>query len=774
MDIPETNDISFDLPKNRSNVIKVLGVGGGGSNAINYMFEQGIKGVDFVVSNTDAQALTESPVPIKIQLGASLTEGLGAGANPDVGALAAEESAQAIQDVLTTQTKMIFITAGMGGGTGTGAAPVIAAMSKALDILTVGIVTMPFSFEGKLRLDQAQKGLEKLKANVDALIVINNNKLREVYGNLGFKAGFAKADEVLATAARGIAEVITHHYTQNIDLKDAKTVLTNSGTAIMGSGTASGSNRAQEAISSALDSPLLNDNKITGCKNVLLLIVSGSDEITIDEIGEINDFIQTEAGNQTNIIMGVGEDPQLGNEVSVTVIATGFGMEQQHEISNTEAKKIIHNLEEEQKMEQNFDAAEKASNTSAAPKNAFDEPVLKTSESSFPDNDAPILTPAEQHALIMNMEVIYDIVTPPQQPTAVDLTQETDVLDFNLNFSESTEEEIVFKTPNEAFNTFDEQNEMNNDTEATISTFETTEEKFLVAEQPFAVQDVWEEEAEEATESSPMEAAFVEEINSLMFNLEEESPTLEVTPSEPLSQTERLEETHTNLEESIDLETFFTSETTVEEQEEAFIFNEISAEISAMEVVDPEYLTAEEKQIQMDFEIPIQKTAPTIIDDSIEVSENNEVRFALEDVTDEQEDNSLQTHLEEAGHEIAFELKEVEAPVAATEEVEEESSKRTPLAESEEEENPFDQSIQATLQSQNQKRRSYLKEFNHKFTAHQLQRVDDMEKIPAYKRQGLDLEEDQRNSPSRTSLSNDANDDIQLRSNNSFLHDNVD
>jgi len=200
MDIPETNDISFDLPKNRSNVIKVLGVGGGGSNAINYMFEQGIKGVDFVVSNTDAQALTESPVPIKIQLGASLTEGLGAGANPDVGALAAEESAQAIQDVLTTQTKMIFITAGMGGGTGTGAAPVIAAMSKALDILTVGIVTMPFSFEGKLRLDQAQKGLEKLKANVDALIVINNNKLREVYGNLGFKAGFAKADEVLATA----------------------------------------------------------------------------------------------------------------------------------------------------------------------------------------------------------------------------------------------------------------------------------------------------------------------------------------------------------------------------------------------------------------------------------------------------------------------------------------------------------------------------------------------------------------------------------------------
>ncbi|MEK9565993.1 MAG: cell division protein FtsZ, partial [Flavobacteriaceae bacterium] len=262
MDQEETKGISFDLPKNRSNVIKVMGVGGGGSNAINYMFQQGIKGVDFIISNTDAQALAESGVPTKIQLGASLTEGLGAGANPEIGAKAAQESHEEIHNVLSTQTKMIFITAGMGGGTGTGAAPIIAQMAKSMDILTVGIVTMPFQFEGKLRLEQAQRGLEKIKSAVDALIVINNNKLREVYGNLGFKAGFAKADEVLATAARGIAEVITHHYTQNIDLKDAKTVLTNSGTAIMGSGTASGSNRAQEAIVKALDSPLLNDNKI--------------------------------------------------------------------------------------------------------------------------------------------------------------------------------------------------------------------------------------------------------------------------------------------------------------------------------------------------------------------------------------------------------------------------------------------------------------------------------------------------------------------------------
>lgn len=348
----EFENISFDLPKNQSNVIKVIGVGGGGSNAINHMFRAGINGVDFVICNTDSQALDNSPVPIKIQLGVSLTEGLGAGANPEVGEQAAIESMVEIKEMLGTNTKMLFITAGMGGGTGTGAAPVIAKMAKEMDVLTVGIVTMPFLFEGKMRCQQAQTGIEKLRANVDSLIVINNNKLREVYGNLGFKAGFSKADEVLATAARGIAEVITHHYTQNIDLRDAKTVLSNSGTAIMGSATSSGSSRANDAIMKALDSPLLNDNKISGAKNVLLLIVSGSQEITIDEIGEINDHIQNEAGFGANIIMGVGEDDGLGEAIAVTVIATGFNIDQQDDIVNTESKKIIHTLEDEQRAEQ--------------------------------------------------------------------------------------------------------------------------------------------------------------------------------------------------------------------------------------------------------------------------------------------------------------------------------------------------------------------------------------------------------------------------------------
>ncbi len=342
--------ITFDLPKNKSNVIKAIGVGGGGSNAINYMFNQGIKGVDFVICNTDAQALNNSGVPNKIQLGVNLTEGLGAGANPEVGSQSAIESTEDIKAMLNVNTKMVFITAGMGGGTGTGAAPVIAKMAREMDILTVGIVTTPFSFEGKIRNEQAQNGIENLREHVDSLIIINNNKLREVYGNLGFKAGFSKADEVLSTAAKGIAEVITHHYTQNIDLKDANTVLSNSGTAIMGASTASGDGRAQEAIRKALDSPLLNDNKITGARNVLLLIVSGDQEITIDEIGDINDHIQEQAGFGANIIMGVGEDLNLGDSVSVTIIATGFNADQQNEITNIEPEKIIHSLEEEDNL----------------------------------------------------------------------------------------------------------------------------------------------------------------------------------------------------------------------------------------------------------------------------------------------------------------------------------------------------------------------------------------------------------------------------------------
>ena len=432
----DTN-FSFDLPKNKSNVMKVMGVGGGGSNAVNYMYKQGIKGVDFIVCNTDSQALEESPVPNKIQLGVNLTEGLGAGANPEIGKLAALESYEELKNLLETQTKMLFITAGMGGGTGTGAAPIIAEMAKEFDILTVGIVTIPFNFEGKNRELQAIKGLEKLKRSVDSLIIINNNKLREVYGNLGFKEGFSKADEVLATAAKGVAQVITHHYTQNIDLKDAKTVLSNSGTAIMGSSTASGSNRANEAVIKALDSPLLNDNKIEGSKNVLLLIISGSDEITIDEIGEINEHIQNETGNSANIIMGVGEDLDLGNNISVTVIATGFGDEKQQSLVNSETKKVIYTLDEDHPFEKKLIEEDLDEETEIIEDKSNDESPYDFQQKKIE---------SEINEILRNIEISYEVVEADEQLIDINeieiidfehvLPEDVDIIDNQENYDE--------------------------------------------------------------------------------------------------------------------------------------------------------------------------------------------------------------------------------------------------------------------------------------------------------------------------------------------------
>ena len=687
MDQEETKGINFDLPKNRSNVIKVLGVGGGGSNAINYMFQQGIKGVDFIVSNTDAQALAESGVPTKIQLGASLTEGLGAGANPEVGASAALESQEEIQSILSTQTKMIFITAGMGGGTGTGAAPVIAQMAKSLDILTVGIITMPFQFEGKLRLEQAQRGLEKIKTSVDALIVINNNKLREVYGNLGFKAGFAKADEVLATAARGIAEVITHHYTQNIDLKDAKTVLTNSGTAIMGSGLASGSNRAQEAIVKALDSPLLNDNKITGCKNVLLLIVSGLDEITIDEIGEINDFIQAEAGNHTNIIMGVGEDESLGNEVSVTVIATGFGQEQQNEISNTEAKKIIHTLEADQKITHDLSDKNPAYGLNNSHKT---HDLERQNTSATPNKINQSIEEVSGELLIEMNTILYDL--------DVDYEVVSNNIDFQGTNGIPVEEE---------------------------SETSSVENTYIPKHEEIKAETIVDKKVSEIDEIN-LENSFFEH----QFELD---PT--AIENIPLS---------------------FNVNISDESLDEEFIINDLTDVLSDIDVVDPEVVD-QESQIQLDFELPLNKVK----------TEDFQMQY-LEEGKLLETSGDLTKDFEEASLEVTFEIKD---ETSDTEKliIKENDSKSN----STDEIDHFEQSINESITSQSEKRREHLKAFNYKFK-HQLQRIDEIEKEPAYKRQGIDLDGDMPDLPSRTSLSNDENNDLQLRSNNSFLHDNVD
>jgi cell division protein FtsZ len=643
----EFGSISFDLPKNQSNVIKVIGVGGGGSNAINHMFKQGIKGVDFIVCNTDSQALQSSAVPNKIQLGVNLTEGLGAGANPDVGQQSAIESIAEIEKMLDRNTKMVFITAGMGGGTGTGAAPVIAQLAKEREILTVGIVTLPFLFEGKVRQEQAKIGIEKLRKQVDSLIIINNNKLREVYGNLGFKAGFSKADEVLATASRGIAEVITHHYTQNIDLRDAKTVLSNSGTAIMGSATAEGENRAKVAIVSALDSPLLNDNKITGAKNVLLLIVSGSNEITLDEIGEINDHIQNEAGNNANIIMGVGEDETLGDAIAVTIIATGFDIEQQNGIVNTEPEKIIHTLEDEQRSVHNLTKNEVLGfNFNTEKSNTQDRIVFDLLEDqqlpeavSIPEPMVPVSENADLIAMsefIKNLDVTFEIVSPINES------------EFTIFSSRETAIKEV-KQPKVA---------------------EIEEQTTFSFDLPFAKQE-------------PLKK--VEE-NEVLFDLTNETREIKVNePVQFIPVTELSDKgiIKYSLEEYMELENEFTSS----------------------------------------------KPTAKVIEEVIPAEMNITVKQV-----DQQE-------------EVATKFEEI---------------------------SPMEMTIEETLRLRADERRKKLKEFNYKFH-NNVSKIDEYEKEPAYKRLGLDISNNQANNAnSRISVGTDSNNDLQLRSNNSYLHDNVD
>jgi len=321
-------DYRFDLHKNPKSIIKVIGVGGGGSNAVNHMYGLGIKDVEFVVVNTDAQALKSSPVPLRLQLGANLTEGLGAGANPEQGKNAAIESENEIRELLADNTKMVFITAGMGGGTGTGAAPVVARIAKELNILTVGIVTAPFMFEGKKKMNVAQAGIEALRENCDTVLVILNDKLREIYGNLAIRTAFSKADDILSTAARSIAEIITVHQDVNVDFEDVKTVMKNAGAAVMGSSTEEGEGRAIRAAGAAISSPLLNNVDIKGAEKILLSIMSGEEEeLSMDELSEITEYIQEKAGDNAEVIFGQGIDPELGKAIRVTVIATGFEMD---------------------------------------------------------------------------------------------------------------------------------------------------------------------------------------------------------------------------------------------------------------------------------------------------------------------------------------------------------------------------------------------------------------------------------------------------------------
>jgi len=395
--------MQFELPKERPSIIKVIGVGGGGSNAVNYMYRLGIKGVDFMVCNTDHQALDISPVPNRIQLGPSLTEGRGAGAIPEVGKNAAIENIEDIKKILRDNTRMVFITAGMGGGTGTGAAPIIAGVAKEMGILTVGIVTIPFAFEGKKRKAQADAGIEELKKNVDTLLIICNEKLREIHGNLKLTEAFGHADDILATAAKSIAEVITNTLHINVDFADIQTVMKDSGVAIMGSADADGENRATDAVKKALDSPLLNDSEIEGARYILLSITSGDMEVTMDEMGDITDYIQTQAGQTAEVIMGVGQDASLGNKINVTIIATGFKTKDQvGPVINKQEEKIVYNL--------NDHIVKETSNPIPAPVINIQEPV-------------PAFDPAKDMILkvVAPVEPVQEMVLkviPPVEPVA--------------------------------------------------------------------------------------------------------------------------------------------------------------------------------------------------------------------------------------------------------------------------------------------------------------------------------------------------------------------
>ncbi len=759
----DLNPLDFDLPKHRSSAIKVVGVGGGGSNAVNYMKNQGIRGVDFIVCNTDAQALAHSPVETKIQLGATLTEGLGAGANPEVGEQAALESYAEIQAALGAQTKMVFITAGMGGGTGTGAAPIIAKAARELGILTVGIVTAPFGFEGNMRLRQAELGIERLRDHVDSLIVINNNKLREVYGNLGFKQGFMKADEVLSTAARGIAEVITHHYSVNIDLRDAKTVLHDSGTAIMGSAKASGSTRALSSVRSALDSPLLNDNHIEGARYVLLLIVSGTGEheVTLDEIGEINDFIQEQAGRHVDIIMGIGEDPHLGDALQVTVIATGFSATNPiGAVKPAEPEKVVYEL--------------RADSSPGSQFNLFEEPVRSKSPletEAVSPVDAPIANVLESPAAAFEVEepavAVSDVDAPWEVPAAA--TKELDATDLP---SGEVEEPMFVASLDEEGDEF---------------SFELRTEEPWDAAAPEA--EVVAEVTEVAEVAEIAETPAEANSNEVIFEAEAASPTMTWTldwndePARPakavgldellafeasLRGAEPEAPAHDDVaamdSPAVESASTFELEPTAvftASPEEAFVLTE-PEEVHAMDLMDtPVAMEAEVQPAALEtVEVPVAADAPATIDevDAFEAPVAVEAPNAYEAPV--QFDAPAARPAAARAEEVRFEVRTAPVNTMFAPEID-----------------PDRDSLEETMRRMAQERRAYLQAFSHRFGQNQARmQQGDMDR-PAFERQGWDLDASARYSQQNAlgdHMVRGEKNDLEFRPNNSFLHDNVD
>ena len=781
--------LQFNLPKNRSSVIKVIGVGGGGSNAVNHMKNVGVNGVDFMVCNTDAQALYHSPVANKVQLGASLTEGLGAGADPEIGRQAAVESIDEIQSILETGTKMCFITAGMGGGTGTGAAPIIAKAARDMGILTVGIVTSPFGFEGKIRKAQSEEGIKAMREAVDSLIVINNDKLRQVYGDLGFRNAFAKADEVLAGAAKGIAEVITNHYTQNIDLRDAKTVLENSGSALFGTGEGEGPDRAVTAIGAALDSPLLNDNHIKGAKNILLLLTSGSGEheITIDEIGEITDHIQREAGGNANVIMGIGDAEEVGSKITCTIIATGFPTGTR--VLPTDKVEVVkYDLES-----QDTPAVVAVEVPSAKVELDTQEPTLEMEERVVMDlgeaeeEEAPVFA-AEQETPGAEVEEDFEteaefqqedpMVGFPKMPEEdheerfegtiqenafIDEEPTVHVLEWDMeDEEEEVQERIVaaeemsilpvneeIEEPEMESEAFDQDAQQLSGGWDLFSTVDSSEEE----EMELTFVDDTDEEAQSTEVAHAMETqeeveyefdapapAQMERSTGMIESKQEEFPqALEAPLSEDLDQdSEGAAFTLDDIEgDGFTLE-FDNEETTFEQDEDEPEERDYDPfDMSLSEMPDLK-MKADMEGVESSFKLPSSefdlKPQASVDPTEVDTLDDPELRFEIKE--------TAQTYEEETETSLDVDM---DLPIAHL-------PKRTAQE----------------LPSKIQERMNRLQKFGYRFK----ENLTEVERTPAYKRQGLDFDLEQKSAQTPSNLGVDSEGNI--RTNNSFLHDNVD
>ena len=835
--------IQFNLPKNRSSVIKVIGVGGGGSNAVNHMTHVGVNGVDFIVCNTDAQALYHSPVPNKVQLGASLTEGLGAGADPEIGHRAAQESIAEITKMLENGTKMCFVTAGMGGGTGTGAAPVIAQAARDMGILTVGIITSPFSFEGNVRAKQAEIGIKAMRESVDSLIVINNDKLRQVYGDLGFRNAFSKADEVLAGAAKGIAEVITNHYTQNIDLRDAKTVLENSGSALFGTGTAEGEDRAAVAISAALDSPLLNDNHIKGAKNILLLLTSGEGkhEITIDEIGEITDHIQREAGGNANVIMGIGGHQEEGSKITCTIIATGFPTGKQ--VLPTDVPEVVvHTLDEKKEepivvarpQDKVFETPEEP----AAEKQEEPEDRILMDLGDFEEEETPHFGAEKEEELPAEeaSEIIAETHQEPIAETTEEEIQEEESLstealleeDLRAGFPQVPEEdESIFESSLQGQEFEDEQPmvhvlewDMEDELdEEEIVAEDTSDEPQLVASETTLEEEI-PEIAAETEDTVPV-------IHTLEDEVEEDTPVLEAEEEETEEPQSGLEVAAWDLfsqavePEEEEIELVIVDE--VEEEPEAPVtVPEVAAEFEApapAPMERPQGMVEQQESTDAAFEEPMPETleeqAPTLASSTFTLDDIEGDGFALNLEEIEASERPAPQEDEAAATETSYEafdlsLSEVpglkvkaqqdsiensfqvpapefNSPEIEVEEVEEGPAMQFQVRATEQIEAPveepmpgvddMDRPISAVKAANAGDFPKKVKERISRFASYQYQfksahQIDDAERIPAYMRQGLDVDMDHKSDEQASNIGVDG--EGNLRTNNSFLHDNVD